>query len=308
MTQLTPGGFRGYVPVTVTPFDSAGRLRTDWLEEVLTWHVGQGADGLLITADNGESWSLSPGERRQVAEVAVRVARGRLPVVMGVLGGSAISAAGVIEHAVQGAEAGVKGLLISPQTYLGKSTAAEVVARYREIYRGVGLPIVVYNNPRHFGIGVEGDLLAAVADEVPVIGVKESSREFYDVSEMIARFGGRMSIFIGCGWFIMPGLAQGAHGFLSTGPDLFGAEARTIIPLANGPATEKRRAMHQRVARMYRFLLGTPTAPAAFKAALGLLGLPAGVPRCPVQPLAGDDLRRLEALMHELGALRSEAA
>lgn len=308
MSTLTASGFRGYVPVPVTPFDPAGQLRTDWLEEILSWHVRQGADGLMITADNGESWALSPAERRQVAAVAKRVAGGRIPVVMGILGGVATSAQSTIEHAAAGAEAGVDALLLSPQPYLGKATQSEIVARFRAVHHAVGLPLVVYNNPRHFGVAVEGDTMQAVIDAVPVIGVKESSREFYDVTQMIDRFGNRISVFIGCGWFIVPGIAQGAHGFLSTGPDLLGADARRIMGLARGPAGPERADIHRRVARVYRFLLGTATPPAAFKAALGLLGLPAGVPRAPVEPLGGADLAALEALMHEIGALRTAAA
>lgn len=77
---------------------------------------------------------------------------------------------------------------------------------------------------------------------------------------------------------------------------------------ARGPAGPERADIHRRIARVYRFLLGTASPPAAFKAALGLLGLPAGVPRAPVEPLGGADLAALEALMHEIGALRTAAA
>lgn len=308
MATLTSSGLRGFVPVTVTPFDESGALRADWLEQVLRWHVDQRAEGLLITADNGESWSLTAAERRTVAEVAVKVAGGRIPVVMGILGGSTTSNRTLAEHAAEGAAAGVDALLVSPSPYLGKATRGEVVARYRGLHRAVGLPIVVYNNPRHFGVGVEGDTLAAVCDAADVIGIKESSRDFLHVTETIARFGDRLSVFVGCGWYIMPGLMQGAAGFLSTGPDLLGRDARRIVELATGPASEEARAMHRRIARLYTFLLGTATPPAALKAALGLLGLPAGVPRAPVEPLAADDLRALTALMQESGALRRDAA
>ena len=44
----------------------------------------------------------------------------------------------------------------------------------------------------------------------------------------------------------------------------------------------------------------TGTWPAAIKAALNLLGVPAGLPREPVQPLTADDREKLERVMGEL--------
>jgi 4-hydroxy-tetrahydrodipicolinate synthase len=59
--------------------------------------------------------------------------------------------------------------------------------------------------------------------------------------------------------------------------------------------------MHQRLTVLYQMLMGTGTWPAALKAALNLLGWPAGVPREPVRALAGAELEKLRRIMGELG-------
>lgn len=295
--------FQGLFSVTVTPFGPDGALDLPAFAKILEWHIGQGSAGLAVAADNGEASLLSIPERQAMAETAVRVAAGRVPVVMGCIGTHAFTAADTAKMVEVAAAAGVDAALIAPTPYVGHATRAEVVGRYRDIYRAAPLPVIAYNNPRHFGVGVEGDTLQQLMDEIDLVGVKQSSRDFLDVSTSIERFGDRLSFFMGCGWLIMPGLAAGAAGVLSTGVDLFGRDSARLVQLARAAWTPETRRVHLRIARAYQFLLGTGTAPAALKAVLNALGLPAGIPRLPVHPLAGSDLDRMHALFTELGVL-----
>ena len=60
-------------------------------------------------------------------------------------------------------------------------------------------------------------------------------------------------------------------------------------------------ALHYKLTALYQMLMGTGTWPAALKAALILLGQPAGVPRDPVLPLPPDQIDKLRRTMTELG-------
>ena len=298
----------GLFSVTVTPFGPDGALDLPAFATILEWHIAQGSAGLAIAADNGEASLLTVTERQALAETAVRVSAGRVPVIMGAMGTHAFTAADTIKMVEVAAAAGVDAVLVAPAPYIGTSTRAEVVGRYREIYQAVELPVIAYNNPRHFGVAVEGDTLQQLMDEIDLVGIKESSRQFLDVSQGIARFGDRISIFMGCGYLLVPGLALGAAGVLSTGVDLFGRDGARIVELARGPACAESRRLHLNVARAYTFLLETGTPPAALKALLNLLGLPAGIPRLPAHPLAEAELEQLRALFTELGVLGTEQA
>jgi 4-hydroxy-tetrahydrodipicolinate synthase len=300
--------FEGLFSVTVTPFAADGSLDLEAFAHILEWHIGQGSAGLAIAADNGEASLLSLAERKAMAETAVRVAAGRVPVVMGAMGTHAFTARETLAMVEVAAAAGVDATLISPTPYVGTATRAEVVARYREIHHAVALPIIAYNNPRHFGVAVEGDTLQQLIDEVDLVGIKESSRHFLDISNGIARFGDRISIFMGCGYLLMPGIALGAKGILSTGVDLFGGASARIMELSRGAWTAEARALHTKVGRAYTFLLETGTPPAALKALLNMLGLPAGIPRLPAHPLMGEHLTALRTLFTELGVLQDEKA
>lgn len=295
---------KGLFSVVVTPFDSDGAFGPEAFETIIRWHLSQGSAGLVIAADNGEASLLSLDERRRMAEVAVRVAGGRVPVVMGAIGTHAFTAADTARMVAAGAEAGCDAALVAPAPYLHSGTSPEIVSRYREIHRAVPLPVIAYNNPRHFGVPIEGDTLQALLDEIEIVGVKQSSREFLTITDEIHRFSDRLAMFMGCGYLLMPGLALGAAGIMSTGIDLLGPVCSRVPELARGSWTDEARALHRRIARAYTFLLATGTAPAPLKAALNLIGLPAGDPRRPAQPLEGEDLRKLVALLDELGVER----
>ena len=75
----------GVFSVTVTPFAADGALDLAAFAAILRWHIGQGAAGLAIAADNGEASLLTITERQAMAETAVRVAGGQVPVLMGAM-------------------------------------------------------------------------------------------------------------------------------------------------------------------------------------------------------------------------------
>lgn len=292
----------GFFPVTVTPFSETGALMLDCFEELLEWHIAQGAQGLCVGADNGESWALSTEELRQVARTAVKVAAGRVPVLVGAMGPATVQARGAIERAAAAAEAGAAAVMVSPQPYIDTATRSEVINRYAEVHRAVGIPLVAYNTPRHLNITLDAPTLRGICESAEIVGLKEASREFLHTTDIIREFGEKLCVFVGCGWLIMPGIAQGGRGFLSTGPDLLGRDAARIISLAQSAPSDEGRKLHQRVGRIYHSMLdlGLGTPPAPVKAALNLLGLPVGVPRAPIEPLSPEGVARMRGLLESL--------
>jgi len=61
------------------------------------------------------------------------------------------------------------------------------------------------------------------------------------------------------------------------------------------------RKAHYQLTALYEMLMSTATWPAAFKAALNLIGQPAGVPRDPVLPATQADIDRIKRCFDRLG-------
>jgi 4-hydroxy-tetrahydrodipicolinate synthase len=298
MARLTRETTFGPIPAVVTPFTEAGEIMEDAFRDVVERQIAIGAGGICVAGDNGESWTLDAAERGRLTRLAVEQARGRVPVIMGA---SAPMARATIAYARVAVESGAAGLLVMPQPYVLKATREELLRRFDALAKAVDLPIVAYNTPRRSGIDLSVDDIVAICDAAPVVGIKESSRDFFHHTHLLDRLRDRISVLTGPSHYILPCLALGARGFIATGPELLGKDCARIMALGGAAPSDEWRGMHRKLTVLYQMLMGTGTWPAALKAALNLLGWPAGVPREPVLPLAGADLDKLRRTLGELG-------
>jgi 4-hydroxy-tetrahydrodipicolinate synthase len=290
---------KGNVPAVVTPFAENGAIMMDAYQALVAWHLEQRADGICVAGDNGEIWSLSADERRDLAAATVKLAAGRVPVIMGV---SSTTAKQTIAYAEIAAAAGVDALMIGPQSYVMKATTKELVQRMEAIYRAVPLPIVLYNSPRRTNISLTIEWMRALTEAVNIVALKEASREFFYLSHVIRNFADKLAVMVGPAPYILPGLALGAAGFISSGPELLGDLASTLMRQATAAPTPALRETQYRLTRVYETLMALGTWPSALKAGHRLIGREAGVPRDPVLPLEPDAVAALETVLRECGA------
>ncbi|MFD0678720.1 MULTISPECIES: dihydrodipicolinate synthase family protein [unclassified Paenibacillus] len=71
----------GVWPTMLTPFTETGALDEHSLEQVVDWYIDQGVHGLFAVCNSSEMFKLSLEERVRVAEITVRRADGRVPVI-----------------------------------------------------------------------------------------------------------------------------------------------------------------------------------------------------------------------------------
>jgi len=297
---LTAETLHGFLPAVVTPFTAAGEIMEDAFREVVDRQIRIGAAGICVAGDNGESWTLDVTERARLTRLAVDTAAGRVPVIMGA---SAPGSAQTIKYAQAAKDAGAAGVLVMPQPYVLKASRAELTRRFAALAAAVDIPIVAYNSPRRSGIELTVDDIGALLDTAPIIGIKESHRDFFHHTHLLHRYGERMAVMTGPSHFIVPCIGLGARGFIATGPELLGEEAGRIVEIARQAPGPVQASLHYRLTVLYQLLMGTGTWPAALKASLNLLGWPAGVPRDPVMALDGADLEKVRRTLRELGLL-----
>lgn len=298
--SLDAKSLHGFVPAVVTPFTPEGEIMSDAYAQMVETMIGYGATAICVAGDNGESWTLDADERKALTRIAVKTSAGRVPVMTGA---SAPSSKQSIVYARAALEGGADGLLMMPQTYVLKATREELLRRFETVAKNVDAPIVLYNSLRRTGIDLSVDDIGALLSVAPVIGIKESSRDFFHLTRLLRAYSEKMSVMVGPCTFIMPGIAQGAAGFIATGPELFGPLAGQMTEMATRVPQAGERDLHYRLSAIYATLMSVGTWPSAIKAAFNLQGIEAGVPRDPVQPLAGADLDRLRGVMEDLDLL-----
>jgi 4-hydroxy-tetrahydrodipicolinate synthase len=288
----------GFVPAVVTPFDEAGNIMEDAFQSLVGWLIGQGATAICVSGDNGESWTLSAAEKGRLTWLAVDEAAGRVPVITGC---SATTLKNSVDYALAAKENGAAAVLSMPQTYVLKTTRDELQGRFEKLNAAIDMPIVAYNSPRRAGLNLSIDDIAAIMDVAPIIGIKESNRDYFHHTHLIKRFADKMAIMVGPCHYIIPGIALGAHGFIATGPEFLGADTANIASLAKEKPDQKQADIHYKLTVLYELLMVNSTWPAAFKAALNLIGQPAGVPRDPVNPATNEVVDTIKRTFDDLG-------
>jgi 4-hydroxy-tetrahydrodipicolinate synthase len=198
-------------------------------------------------------------------------------------------------------ENGADALLSMPQTYVLKASEAELMARFEKVSAATDKPLVLYNSPRRMGFSLTVDQTETLLNHHNIIGIKESQRDFFYHTHLLSRLGDKLSVMTGPCHYIMPAFGLGAKGFIATGPEFTDLLPSDMAGVGTSAPDEIYRKAHYQLTVLYELLMGTATWPASFKAALNLIGQPAGVPRDPVLPATQADIDKIKRTFDQLG-------
>ncbi|MSO23039.1 MAG: hypothetical protein EXQ58_07265 [Acidobacteria bacterium] len=120
--------FTGILPALMAPFDPTGKVSEEMLCRMVSHYVGIGVNGLYVCGGTGEGVLLSVAERKHVAEIVVREACHRVPVIIHV---GAVSTQDAVELAAHAERTGAKP---SP-AFLPFSTAALLKPFFSTMWR-----------------------------------------------------------------------------------------------------------------------------------------------------------------------------
>lgn len=295
----------GYWPAAPTPFQQDGALDAAGLRELMELYLSHGVHGILVNGSTGEWFSQSADERRTVAEVAREAVDGRAPLVVGV---TAYTPAEAIELARHAAEIGADGVLATPPPY-AHPTPDEIVAFYAEVSEATELPFMVYNWPR--GVAVDmaahAGLMKRLAALPNVAAIKDSTGDWNRMVGTIEEVADEVRVFGSLahrrGMAIMMGL--GGDGAIDGGGigapfavQFFDAVRAGNVELAEYWVDRYQSISGRMVHPDYSGRFASPIS--QLKAAMSLLGQPAGPVRAPLLPV--DDRERLAALAEILSS------
>ena len=294
---------KGVIPAITTPFKEDQSLDLDAYRRLVDLVISEGVNGIVPAGCTGESWSLSDDERAQVFRTAVEQAAGRVVVVPGC---GAITSKEAITKVRQAEKAGCDAVMVQPPWYvlLGLD---EVYAYYKEILAATELPIMVYNIPRRTGISMTPDFVDRLADEPKVIAVKESSKDWLVLSEIIRRCKDRVTILVGYAALLgIAGFAEGAVGFVDSITPVVGRMTVDFYKAMVSGDTDEARRLEGLLRKANNGFFGIGTFPAANKAAMNMLGRPGGRTRDPIKALNAEQLAKVRDVLVSVGLLADE--
>ncbi len=173
--------FHGSIPALITPFKN-GAIDRKAYTDLINYQIESGSSALVPCGTTGESATLSHAEHREVVELCVETAAGRVPVIAGAGSNSTSEAIELVEHAkTVGADA---ALVICP--YYNKPDQAGLEAHFRAINDAVSMPIIVYNVPSRTACDLLPETVGHLAKLPNVIGIKDASGDLGRVSKHAA--------------------------------------------------------------------------------------------------------------------------
>jgi 4-hydroxy-tetrahydrodipicolinate synthase len=268
---------------------------------LVQWQIESGIGFLIPCGTTGEAATLSEQEWLRVVEVTCEAAAGRVPV----FGGCTNNAT---HEAVDKAKklARVKGLtgVLTANPYYNKPGQEGQYQHFRAIAEAVDLPVLLYNIPGRTGANLEPATVLRLAEIPNIIGVKESSGNIVQITELATTAPRGFKVFAGDDSIALPVLALGGAGLVSVASNVIPAEMSVMIRAAMDGDWATARSVNQ---RYFRLMLAHfwEASPAPVKAVLKMIGRGDDVLRLPMVPVSDATRKKLEALVSELGLLEA---
>ena len=296
--------FEGVFPAIITPFTRGNRPDTDdrsdldleGLRTNVEWLVKQGVHGIVPCGSTGESATMSHKEHEKVVEETVDVVNGKVPVLAGT-GSNNTEEALLLTKAAK--NVGADGVLvISP--YYNKPNKSGLKKHYEKIAR-VDIPVVMYNVPGRTGQNLEVDLVAALAKDPNIVGIKEASGNLYQMWQIIEETRDEsFNLISGDDNLTLPILQLGGVGVISVAANV---EPRLMVQMYDAFRKgnyREARDLHFRLEPLFKDLF-IDTNPIPVKKAVGLRGMAAGPVRLHLDDL---DQEKTGKLMKTLALYR----
>lgn len=239
--------WRGVFPAVTTKLKPDLSLDLQAIRAGVERLIGDGVAGLVMMGMVGEAAQLALEEKFMVLRTAVDAARGRVPVLSGV---AETSTQRACAYAAEAQKLGIAGFMVFPGlTY--RSDARETVEFYRSVARATELPLLLYNNPRGYGVDLTPDIVEQLLTEPNIVALKEESYDITRVTDLITRFGDRLNVVCGVDDMILESAVLGVTAWVSGMANAVPKVSVRLLQLANAGEYAKARELYRVLTPLY---------------------------------------------------------
>jgi 4-hydroxy-tetrahydrodipicolinate synthase len=288
----------------VTPFRGDSSVDEAGLRALVEWQIESGIGFLVPCGTTGEAATLSEQEWLRVVEITAETSAGRVPVFGGCTNNSTQEAVAKAKKLAK-----VNGLtgVLTANPYYNKPGQEGQYRHFRAIAEAVDLPVLLYNIPGRTGANLEPATALRLAELPNVIGIKESSGNITQITELLTMAPKGFKVFAGDDSMALPVLALGGAGLVSVASNVIPAEMSAMVQAALENDWPAARTVNR---QYFRLMLAHfwEASPAPVKAVMKMIGRGDDVLRLPMVPVSDPTRKRLEALVEELGLLQATVA
>jgi 5-dehydro-4-deoxyglucarate dehydratase len=292
---------RGPIAFPITPYAADGSVDLAAVARNAAWLPEHGICALVAPSGTGEVFGLSADECASVTAATVKAVAGRIPVIASVGFNTRIGA----DLAQRAEAAGADAVLVMPP-YYAMPDPQGLLEYYRQIAAATSLGVLPYaRDAAVFTPELVEQLARQVGNLIAFKDGRGDVRLFQRLREhVVERMGAdRLLWLAGVGDDLVAAyFAAGAEGFTSSLACFWPEASAELFRLAVSGDFSGLRAYHERVVRPFYELRqrGRGFEVSVMKAAMELLGHPAGPPRPPLGTLSPGDRADLQEILERL--------
>ncbi|MCL2170611.1 MAG: 4-hydroxy-tetrahydrodipicolinate synthase [Defluviitaleaceae bacterium] len=290
--------YQGSGVAVATPFNADKSVNFAEFARLVEFQIENGTAAIIVCGTTGEGSTLSADERNELIAHAAKTAAGRAKIIGGTGANSTDTA---ISNARGAQKAGADGLMIVTP-YYNRATQGGLIAHYTAIAKAVDLPIILYNVPSRTGMNMEASTMAELAKIPNIVGVKEAAHDIAQAGRIAAICDDNFALYAGNDIEIVPLMALGAQGVISTMANIAPRQIADIVRLClAGDWAAARKIQLSAIPLIDALFIENNPIPA--KAALALMGYNPGGHRLPLTDITPPNLEILRTVMQKYGLI-----
>jgi 4-hydroxy-tetrahydrodipicolinate synthase len=285
------------ITAMATPFRKDGSLDTEGAGRLARHLVDHGSDGLVVAGTTGEAPTLTHEEKRDLWAAVAEAIKGKAPLIAGT---GTYSTAESIELTETAADAGADAVLVVTP-YYSKPPQSGLAAHFKAIAAATSLPVVLYDIPSRTARKIEHATLLELSEVPNIVGVKDAAADLAGTAKLAAE-APAFKIWSGDDALTLPMLGVGAVGVVSVASHLVGHRLREMIAAHDKGDVEGAAQINRELVPIFEALFITSN-PIPLKAALEMVGLPAGPVRLPLVDATKAERDRVSSALAGLGLI-----
>ncbi|MDR3591137.1 MAG: dihydrodipicolinate synthase family protein [Negativicutes bacterium] len=243
---------KGVYPALATPLTQDEKVDKAGMRKVTRYCLDGGVSGVVVMGSTGEFPAMTEAMRQDAIDTVLDEVKGKVPVLIGC---GEPGTQRTIEQVRKATKTKADGVLVALPYYFPLDQAA-VIRHYEMVADASTLPVVMYNFPQMTKITMTPDTMAKLAAHPNIIGVKDSSGDFFNMQRFLDvtagadfavmsgnpalgvsayQLGAKGGIFAGCS--LVPKLCADVYSAFIKG-DLAGAielqKKASLIPMMGG--------------------------------------------------------------------------
>ena len=201
----------GSLAALVTPLNPSGNVDWPALCRLVSFHLDNGTEGLVILGTTGEAATLALFERKHIIERVVATVAGQVPVIVGTGTNDTQES---VQRTLQARKLGADAcLLVTP--YYNNPPERGLYEHYRFIAERANIPQILYNVPSRTGCDLRPETVAKLAQFESIAGIKDATGSLKRYHALRQQCGPNFKIFNGDDPTAMAWALEGADGVIS---------------------------------------------------------------------------------------------